>query len=132
MASDPLVKLLRAAEADKTNDLIQKVYIFNDWSSENIGQIQRDLDRLRHLSGNVVVLVDLDGSRGVDYMFLDYTPAHVILAFTPNKLEYGLLFQALSRGCRNFQKHCEGTLVVEKEQWEINFGIGAGHEESVK
>ena len=66
------------------------------------------------------MLTDIEGSRGVDYKFKDTTSAHVIIAFNPKKSHYSTLMQALSRGSRDCEKGCNGTLVCDKELWDIN------------
>ena len=54
----------------------------------------------------------MDGVRGVDFKL--YGAIHVILAFNPKN--YFDIIQSLGRGSREYDKSCEGTLVIKNSE----------------
>ena len=72
----------------------------------------------KKIERNYVIVIGIDGSRGVDYLF--GLNAFVILDLFP--WYYAVVMQALSRGCRKFNENCFGALIVCEKLRKQKFG----------
>ena len=82
------------------------------------------LKQLNNHKSKVVVLTNMEGSRGVDFKFDNgKTPAHVVIAWTPTINEYATLLQAHNRGSRNSYVPSESSLICDKRDWSSRFPI---------
>ena len=85
----------------------------NLWTKDKFTYNDGVLKGIAKVGNRIVVIINIMGSRGVDYKFLNGICAHVIILHTPLSTDYSLVYQALSRGCRDSTKTCTGTLVVD-------------------
>jgi len=76
--------------------------VFNSWTGDDINKNIGLLEQLNSYNKKVVVLTNMEGSRGVDFKFNNgLSPAHVVIAWTPTQNEFATLLQAVNRGSRN-------------------------------
>ena len=64
---------------------------FNDWTSGSYANTFASIESLKSMYEQTVVLVDIEGSREIDYVFENTKPAFVIIAANPEPADHAFL-----------------------------------------
>ena len=92
-----------------TGDAV-KIIVLTDWSRMSYTMTNTLLDDKRYWEKNLIVITNVEGSRGIDYAF--GKESFVILAFNP--IDWQTYYQAISRGSRKAHTNAKGWIIANK------------------
>ena len=70
---------------------VTNLLTFRDWTSGSYASTHANIESLKKMYAKTVILIDIEGSRGIDYVFEGKKPAFVIIATNPAPADYAFV-----------------------------------------